>query len=337
MLLSCPVQVITFCRQRKAGVLISLPPYWSLAALQSTSTSSPFPPRRILLLQKSLHRCWSGQHPIRPQVQRREAVRFPQSEPVSRLIYKILRLQLNCAYGYLPPLPNFSTIILDVPSSRLDIFYSIPYHYVPVLLPRDEFLSDLSQQNGLLLDSIFALASSYASFPLRQNYRESAVSRLNSVEPDQMDPFSSSSIQYMQSLLILVYLEFGNGNIPFACQLMSRACGFAQKQGWNALDAAQDNEGAEFTVNRDGPLIRRGVTGGPPLPHDDLRRRIRIVWWECWACDIVMSVTCRQPRNFHGVTVNVSLPSAPAIFREPGCPIVWVCIIMRKSLISTDP
>lgn len=274
----------------------------SNSAASSTSGSSPFPPERAN---------------FPPNIQDPEAA---------------MKLCVWISTQNVVSSLNFSIVILGTALSRLDIFYSIPHSYVPVLLPQDEFLSSLSQQNELLLDSIFALASSYASFPLRQNYREAAISRLDSVEPDQMDPFSSDSIQYMQSLLILVYLEFGNGNIPFACQLMSRACGFAQKQSWNALDAAKDNEGTEFTVNRDGPLIRRGVTGGPPFAHDDLRRRIRIVWWECWACDIVMSVTCRQPRNFHGVTVNVSLPSAPAIFREPACPIVWVCIIYAETL-----
>lgn len=236
------------------------------------------------------------------------------------------------------PLANLIIIIITLhASSRLDVFYSVPHHYVPVLLPKDEFLSSLRQQSALLLDSVFALASSYASFPVRRDYRDSAVFRLNAAETDQMDPFSSDSIQYMQSLLMLVYLEFGNANIPFACQLMTRACRFAQKQGWNALDIAQDNESTEFTVNRDGPLIRRGVTGSPPFAHDDVHRRIQIVWWECWACDIVMSVTCRQPRNLHGVAVNVSLPAAPAIFREPGCPIVWVCIAYGKASNTARP
>lgn len=213
----------------------------------------------------------------------------------------------------------------------IEIFYAIPHLYIPVLPPKDEFYADLAQHTPLLLNSILALASTYATFPVSQDYRALALARLESFDTETMESFSAESVQYMQSILILVCLEFGKANIPLACELIGRACTFAQNKGWNMLDVVEgDNIGSEFTVNRDGPLIRRGHTGANSINDDLISRRVRIVWWECWACDIVMSVTCRQQRNFHGVTVNVSLPSAPPLYREPGSPIVWVSLISRS-------
>lgn len=203
----------------------------------------------------------------------------------------------------------------------MDIYFSIPHLFLPVLPQKDEFLSDLDKQSSLLLNSVFALASTYASFPAQQDYRTIAMGQLEETALKPMQPVSIESIQYMQSLLILVYLEFGRANIPFACELMSRACQFAQKQGWNMLDF-MGNAGSE--PSEGGIVALRNKNSLPPSVEAQMHLRIRIIWWECWACDVVMSVTCRQARNLHGVPLNVNLPAAPALYREPACPIVWV-------------
>lgn len=204
---------------------------------------------------------------------------------------------------------------------RIDIYFSIPHLFLPILPQKDEFLSDLDNQSSLLLNSLFALASTYASFPAQQDYRTIAIGKLEATALAPMLPISTESIQYMQSLLILVYLEFGRANIPFACELMSRACQFAQKQGWNMLDSMGNPGNGSPTGST---VALRNQNSTPLSAEAQMHLRIRVIWWECWACDVVMSVTCRQPRNLHGVALNVNLPAAPALYREPACPIVWV-------------
>lgn len=203
----------------------------------------------------------------------------------------------------------------------IDIYFSIPHLFLPILPQKDEFLSDLDNQSSLLLNSLFALASTYASFSTQQDYRTIAIGQLEATALTPMQPISIESIQYMQSLLILVYLEFGRADIPFACELMSRACRFAQKQGWNMLDAMGN---ASSEPSEGGTVAVRNKNSLPPSAEAQMRLRIRIIWWECWACDVVMSVTCRQSRNLTDVPLNVNLPAAPALYREPACPIVWV-------------
>lgn len=122
-------------------------------------------------------------------------------------------------------------------SSRVDVYYSIPHLYLPMLPPKSEFLVDTELQSPLLLNSMFALAAPYASFPIVRDYRAIAHDLLERVDPPSLAPTSMRALHYIQSLLMLTYLEFGRANIPKAVELCARACEIAQRLGWNTFDA----------------------------------------------------------------------------------------------------
>lgn len=254
---------------------------------------------------------------------------------------------------------------IALPKFRVEIHFDIPHHFLPILPPKEEFLQDLRWQSPLLLNSIFALASTYASFPIPHDYRAIALGQLEAMTlsssppspsaqsvstlADAMEPLSFEAVQYMSAMLILVYVEFGRACIPSACELMSRACAFAQKMGWNVLDTTpnphpplvgQPSEAwghnqvlrppprsSTLSSASSSPVSSPAssmLPGMGPMSETQTKERIRVLWWECWATDVVMSITCRQPRNAHNVALNINLPAPLALYREPSCPIVWV-------------
>jgi hypothetical protein len=128
-------------------------------------------------------------------------------------------------------------VVTNACDQRVDVYYSIPHLYLPLLPPKDELLHVTDLQSPLLLNSIFALAAPYATFPLSRDYRTVAHTLLEQVHPATLASTSMASIHYVQSLLMLTYLEFGRANILKAVELCRRACEIVQRLGWNEFDA----------------------------------------------------------------------------------------------------
>jgi hypothetical protein len=212
---------------------------------------------------------------------------------------------------------------------RIDKYFAIPHHFVPVLRPRQEFLLNLPTTH-FLTTSILAFASRYAYRTSANDYRELALSQ-STVTNEAAD----RPIEYAQAMLLLTYLEYGLGNVANAAKLNKQAVEHIVKQGWHTLDCTDGPACTDIFQGAASGLIsiKRGWNGlgdvcnapKPPEPQNGAEKytdnrceeRRRIVW-ELWIQDLLLSITSGTPRylaesefavHFPRDTTNTAFPS----------------------------
>ncbi len=218
----------------------------------------------------------------------------------------------------------------DNPHHRIDIYYAIPHCFLPILPPKSTLTSALSKQSPLLLNAICAIAMRYAVFEVSKNYVDIATSMMNAA-PSPTET-TIEAIQHVQALLIMTYIGFGQANVSQAYEFCNIACNIALSLNWNIMDGGGDIKSPNVHAAPPSLLALLGDPSSCPSPPTvtdetkDLLRMARQTWWECWVTDIMLSVTCRSARMMQNVLLKVQIPSPPAIYGEPNCPIVWVSV-----------
>ncbi|KDQ13129.1 hypothetical protein BOTBODRAFT_33740 [Botryobasidium botryosum FD-172 SS1] len=194
----------------------------------------------------------------------------------------------------------------------IDLFYTIPQTFIPLLPPRHVFLQNVHNTSPLLMNAVLALASPYLTKKPTTDYRSVTLALL--AQPiegyeGQVPPLRHQ-IDRIQAMLLLTQLDFGLANVRESCEFLHQAIQLAIGWGWNVMDARRDIIGGfpgSHSGMPDGPETADGGQREPELEFmTELKRR---TWWELWATDIMLKVAGGAKRVLEGVPVHVNTPS----------------------------
>lgn len=202
---------------------------------------------------------------------------------------------------------------------RIDKYFSIPHHYIPLLPPRQEFLHRLPT-TPFLTTSLLALASRYSYRTSSNDYRELALSQASVTNEATERP-----IEFAQAMLLLTYLEYGLGHVANAAKLNKQIVDHVLAQGWHIIDRADGPACNDLAIGAAGGLMslgRRPWNGLGDEPHAKVtstqntaesyldgrcEERRRIVW-ELWIQDLLLSITSGTPRHLDLSEFSIHFP-----------------------------
>jgi hypothetical protein len=215
---------------------------------------------------------------------------------------------------------------------RIEKYFSIPHHYVPLLRPRQDFLLNLPTTQ-FLTTSLLALASRYSYRSSFNDYRELALSQASVTQEATERP-----IEFAQAMILLTYLEYGLGNVTNAAKLNKQTIDHVLLQGWHTMDQADGPACHDTSIGSAGGLISLGRPGWNGLGDEPgvraagvsngtqgyvdgrCEERRRIVW-ELWIQDLLLSITSGMPRHLAQSEFAVHFPRDPS---NPAFPSVRV-------------